>query len=48
VKLILSAHIGPHVLSIIFQQTSSLHDLTTREYPVLNHLKSINNKEMMT
>ena len=47
VSLVLSTDIDQHTLSIIFKNTLSLRNLTTRVYPVLNHIKSINNREMM-
>ena len=47
VKLVLSAHISQRTLAIIFQETSSLRHLITHGYFVLNHLKSIDNREMM-
>ncbi len=50
VTLVLSAYIDQprSRLTIIFQSTPSLRNLTTRKYPVLDHIKSINNREMMS
>ncbi len=50
VTLVLSAYINQprSRLSSIFERTPSLRNLITRKYLVLDHIKAINNREMMS